>query len=431
MGRHWRFLLVSILLILPFISLSSHTVKNLPGFGDLPFQLETGYVGVGENDEVQLFYYFVESQRCPFEDPVLLLFAGGPGCSGLSPFFYLNGPLMFDYTNFNGSSPKLLLNPHTWTKVLNIIYIDAPVGTGFSYSRSKQGYYISDKQWVEHSYTFLRKWFVGHPQFQSNPLYIGGCSYSGVITPLLVEKVYEGNKEGVRPYKNIKGYLLSSPKTDWFVDINFRVQFAHQVALVSDELHESIKESCKGNYVNIDPNNKKCVKDFEAFSQLIHGLNALQILEPICVDGPSKNRRVLEDSETILQSFPEGSASWCRGTKGHFTRCNRSLAYTIDIFSVVEIHKYLSNTNLRALVYCADQDLQIPHISTQSWIKSLNLTISDTWHAIFVDDQVAGYTETYQEKDYYMTYGTGHAPEEYKPKEAYEIIDRWLSYKPI
>ncbi|KAK9064600.1 hypothetical protein SSX86_015982 [Deinandra increscens subsp. villosa] len=71
------------------LSNSKSIVKNLPGFpGDLPFTLETGYVGVGGEDEIQFFYYFVESQRDPANDPLLLYLTGGPGTSGLFPFLY-------------------------------------------------------------------------------------------------------------------------------------------------------------------------------------------------------------------------------------------------------------------------------------------------------------------------------------------------------
>ncbi|KAK6915827.1 hypothetical protein RJ641_018688 [Dillenia turbinata] len=42
---------------------SSSVVKTVPGFdGELPFQLETGYVGLGDADDVQLFYFFVKKQ---------------------------------------------------------------------------------------------------------------------------------------------------------------------------------------------------------------------------------------------------------------------------------------------------------------------------------------------------------------------------------
>ncbi|KAK4384429.1 Serine carboxypeptidase-like 1 [Sesamum angolense] len=65
--------------------LPQHVVETLPGLPDkLPNKLETGYIGVGENEEVQLFYFFFESESSPEEDPFILWLTGGPGCSGLS-----------------------------------------------------------------------------------------------------------------------------------------------------------------------------------------------------------------------------------------------------------------------------------------------------------------------------------------------------------
>ena len=49
---------------------------------------ETSYVGVGKNEDVQLFYYFVESIRNPEEDPLIFYVPGGPGASALITFLY-------------------------------------------------------------------------------------------------------------------------------------------------------------------------------------------------------------------------------------------------------------------------------------------------------------------------------------------------------
>lgn len=51
------------------------------------------YIGVDESEDVQLFYYFIKSQRNPKEDPILLWLTGGPGCSALSALLYEIGKI--------------------------------------------------------------------------------------------------------------------------------------------------------------------------------------------------------------------------------------------------------------------------------------------------------------------------------------------------
>ncbi|KAF6171431.1 hypothetical protein GIB67_009572 [Kingdonia uniflora] len=75
-------------LLCPTLSISKSTVTELPEFpGSLPFELETGYVGVGEGENVQLFYYFVKSDNNPKDDPIILWLTGGHVCSALIGFF--------------------------------------------------------------------------------------------------------------------------------------------------------------------------------------------------------------------------------------------------------------------------------------------------------------------------------------------------------
>ncbi|KAL5193485.1 Serine carboxypeptidase-like 17 [Glycine soja] len=415
--------LISVLHLFLHTTSSDFIVKNLPGFGDLPFTLNTGhrssvmvvdsrssivdrqssvvgdvsrtrqspiinyrspvidrrspitvtatyiyrYIGVGQREEVQLYYYFVESQRSPLNDPLLLWLVGGPGCSAHSAFFYENGPLMFNFHDFNGSFPQLLLNPHTWTKVLNILYVDAPVGTGYSYSKTQEGYYSNDEQLVEHMYDFFHKWLVDHPEFRSNPLYIGGGSYSGIVVLPLVQKVYEDYETGRSPILNIQGLVLASPRLDSFMDNNTKVEFAHQRTLISNELYESIKSNCNGDYVNLDPNNTKCMSDYEAYTELVRYINEYQILEPSCVIAPKENQRILsQELNYILQ------------TK---FRCRD------DLYAIGEL-------------WAND-----PHVQKALQVReSLNLKFDMTWHPWFVDGQVAGYAEEYKKSEYHLTY---------------------------
>ncbi|KAK4401743.1 Serine carboxypeptidase-like 18 [Sesamum angolense] len=116
---HSLFLCSLLLINTDTTSASSQSIINtLPGYtGTLPFKLETGYIGVGEEDEVQLFYYFIQSENDPGRDPLILWLDGGPGCSGFSGLVYEIGPLAFDIEGFDGSLPSFTLNPYSWTKL--------------------------------------------------------------------------------------------------------------------------------------------------------------------------------------------------------------------------------------------------------------------------------------------------------------------------
>nr|GEZ39234.1 serine carboxypeptidase-like 16 [Tanacetum cinerariifolium] len=178
------------------ISNSQTIVKSLPGYnGDLPFSLETGYVGVGWNEEVQLFYYFVESQGNPEEDPLLFYLPGGPGGSALVT-------LLCQIENLT-----LTLNPYSWTKLANIIFMDIPVGVGYSYGKTKEAYVSSDKIMVTQATDFVKKFLIKHPKFLKNPLYITGMSYMGIVTPAITLELYEGNERGDQPTLNIQVIL--------------------------------------------------------------------------------------------------------------------------------------------------------------------------------------------------------------------------------
>ncbi|KAG6469548.1 hypothetical protein ZIOFF_070477 [Zingiber officinale] len=88
---------------------------------------------------------------------------------------------------------SLVYHPYSWTKVANIIFVDSPLGSGFSYSRKYEGYDANDTIWSEQASKFLLQWLVEHPQFISNPLYIVGDSYAGKIVPMVAKRILDGN----------------------------------------------------------------------------------------------------------------------------------------------------------------------------------------------------------------------------------------------
>ena len=85
-----------------------------------------GYVDLSEYEH--MFFWFFEADEEPEKKPLTVWFNGGPGSSSMIGLFQENGPctVMPD--------DKLRTNPYSWTRISNMLYIDQPVATGFSYS---------------------------------------------------------------------------------------------------------------------------------------------------------------------------------------------------------------------------------------------------------------------------------------------------------
>ncbi|KAH7847290.1 hypothetical protein Vadar_024310 [Vaccinium darrowii] len=421
-----------------------------------------GYVGVDESQDVQLFYYFVKSESNPKEDPLVLWLSGGPGCSSISGLIYEIGPLIFKATHKDGSLPELVLNPYSWSHVASIIYLDLPVGTGFSYARTSLASYSTDLQTSDQAYEFLRKWLMDHPEFLLNPFYVAGDSYAGLAVPIIVQLISNGNEAGVKPFIDLKGYLLGNPVTYSAVESNYRIPFAHGMGLISDELFESLQRNCKGEYFNVDPNNKECLEDVETYTQVTNGVNTPYILEPFCgYASPNppdlfSKRRSLDDTNKELvasESSPCASSridgyrlshSWLNnddvrealhvrtGSTGEWIRCNDGLPYNTTVEESFEYHVNLSTKAFKSLVYSGDHDMFVPFLGTQAWIRSLNCSIVDDWRLWVVQGQVSGYTRTYSNGMTFATVkGGGHTAPEFKPIECYDMFKRWISHQPL
>ncbi|KAF5761646.1 putative sinapoylglucose--sinapoylglucose O-sinapoyltransferase [Helianthus annuus] len=428
------------------LSHSGTIVKNLPGYsGDLPFKLETGYVGVGGKEEVQLFYYFVESQSNPEDDPVICYIPGGPGTSALLGFLYETGPLSINVDN-DTTTATLLLNEYSWTKTASIIFVDMLAGSGFSYAKTKEAWISSDSIMAAQGHEFVKKFLMDHPKFLKNPLYIKGVSYTGIVAPVITMKVYEGNERGDQPTLNIQGYILGNPLTDKFMDYNSRLKYAHRVALISDNIYESAVENCHGNYVNIDIANELCAHSLQRYKQCTNHITITNILEPFCYESYQGTPYCQDPSYDAIQIWANSDTARhalniSEGTIGKWEIFNTTIhyddgkndtfCYAYDIFSSLDYHKELTSKNCRALIFSGDHDMTFPYVGLEQWIASLSIRVEEPWEPYFVDDQVGGYQMTYAQNDFSLTFatvkGAGHSAPSDKPKESMYLIKRWLA----
>ncbi|KAL6642600.1 hypothetical protein ACP70R_020781 [Stipagrostis hirtigluma subsp. patula] len=448
-----------------------NVITHIKGFeGTLPFHLETGYVEVDEEHGARLFYYFIESERNPAEDPLILWITGGPGCSALSGLLFEIGPLKFDVAGYTEGFPRLVYFEDSWTKVANVIFLDAPVGTGFSYSRDEAGLNVSLTGSGRQHHTFLRKWLAEHPEFASNPLYIGGDSYSGYTVPVTALDIAT-NGGGDDPKLNLVGYLVGNAATDDRYDTGGKVPFMHGMGLISDELYEAARVGCGGDfYARPDPTNARCANAMMAITMVTFAVNPVHILEPFCgaavraapaasifFQGYGGGRRsmLVQDNVDHPDFFSTSKLNLpveCRdngyrlsyiwaddpevraalgihdGSIGSWSRCTPLIHFRHDVTSTIPYHVNLTKAGYKALVYNGDHDLDMTFVGTQEWIRSIGYPIASDWRPWFANRQVAGFTRTYAHNLTFATVkGGGHTAPEYRPKECLAMLDRWTS----
>jgi cathepsin A (carboxypeptidase C) len=213
-----RIQLLPILLLLGVIKAApaAEKVDFLPyykGIGNLTFNMWSGYLPVNGTTK-QLHYIFSESQRDPKNDPLLIWFNGGPGCSSLLGFLQEHGPfVMDDETDF------FFKNPWSWNNEASIIYLESPAGVGFSYCSNSAECIFTDDNTADDNLVAVQNWFQLFPEYASHDLYITGESYAGVYVPYLVERIDAFNQNTTINFTfNLKGFMVGNGVTNWTVD---------------------------------------------------------------------------------------------------------------------------------------------------------------------------------------------------------------------
>ena len=82
-------------------------------------------------------YIFLESERDPENDPVVVWYNGGPGAASMFGLFVEIGPYLLNKDSVDPLDPEgmetVLANPYSWTKVANVVAVNNPPPIGFSY----------------------------------------------------------------------------------------------------------------------------------------------------------------------------------------------------------------------------------------------------------------------------------------------------------
>jgi carboxypeptidase C (cathepsin A) len=146
----------------------------------------SGYLSVGE--DANMFFWFFESRNNPKTAPLVSWFGGGPGCSAQYGMFTQHGPC-----EILKNSTEPTLREHSLNNFANVLYIDQPIGTGFSFGDG--GAVNSTKACSPYVWNFLQLWFEAFPEYENRQLSVFSGSYGGHTGTDIVNYILDKNQE--------------------------------------------------------------------------------------------------------------------------------------------------------------------------------------------------------------------------------------------
>ncbi|PKS12992.1 hypothetical protein jhhlp_000333 [Lomentospora prolificans] len=146
----------------------------------------SGYLSVGEN--LNMWFWFFEARENPETAPLISWLGGGPGNAAEYGLFTQNGPCQFYDEDTEPS-----LNPHSFNNYANVLYIDQPIGTGFSYGDTSQ--VNSTKDSSPYVWNLLQAFSAAFPEYEGRDFGIFTESYGGHTGPEVARYILEKNEE--------------------------------------------------------------------------------------------------------------------------------------------------------------------------------------------------------------------------------------------
>ncbi|OCT62781.1 hypothetical protein XELAEV_18043872mg [Xenopus laevis] len=446
-------------------------ITYMPGLPKQPsFRQYSGFLNV--SDGKHLHYWFVESQKDPSTNPLVLWLNGGPGCSSLDGLLTEHGPFLIQQDGVT-----LEYNDYSWNKIANVLYIEAPAGVGFSYSDDKN-YKTNDTEVAHNNYLALKQFFQLYPQFSKNDFYITGESYGGVYVPSLAVEVSQDSSI------NLKGIAVGNGLSSYENNDNSLIFFAYYHGILGSQLWSGLQTYCctKGScqfYNNPDGNcsllvqeamhdvystglniynlYESCpggapgeVKDNGDHIIVYHpGMISPQLLKhwnkkllslslvqkPIRLDPPCVNSTA---SRIFLNNGLVRLALHIPPSVQQWEVCSYDVYSTYGrIYQSMKDHylKLLSTMKYRILVYNGDVDMACNFLGDQWFVDSLQQKLQVQRRPWLYNEggqqQIGGFVKEFSNLSFLTIKGAGHMVPTDKPNAAFIMFSRFLQNEPF
>lgn len=383
---------------------------------DLGSEAHAGLITVNATLDSHLFFLHIQATRNHLEVPLLLWLQGGPGSSSLFGQFLENGPLAID------AHGKVHPREHTLREYLNVIYLDQPVGAGFSRTGSPEGYPTTLEELSRDIYRFLEQFFELFPEYKDRDFYVAGESYGARSAVALAIRLHENPNLPVKLRGVVSGVGFLGPvvpmldQSDYFHKLGVldyqgwqiykKAMTDAQDLVTANRSMDAFGLLMKTVFVNTDPNQEPTL--FQRLSGYAFDGNVLQSVQP-AEFGAYREHVASADFKQAVHV----------GRNAKFRRdaeINERL--TFDYFrNISDIVSTLMD-NYRFLAYTGQLDPIFAVNPTEDFLRGLNWSRAGQfrhahrapWFAGGREEGVSGYVTTAGDFSFVVLVNAGHYP---------------------
>uniref|UniRef100_A0A0A9W0I2 Carboxypeptidase n=1 Tax=Lygus hesperus TaxID=30085 RepID=A0A0A9W0I2_LYGHE len=385
-------------------------------------QSYSGYFTVNSDFNSNLFFWYFPAESSPESAPIALWLQGGPGGSSMFGLFQETGPISIN-NNLTVSNRK-----YSWTKDIHMIYIDNPVGTGFSFTRNPDGYVTNQEEVGRDLYSALIQFFQIFPELQSHDFYISGESYAGKYIPALAYTIHINN-----PTASLKINLKGMAIGDGLIDPENMMKYGDylvQHGLVDDEGLKQFHQ-LEARIVNAIKAGRfqEASEGFQHVFKLLFNVAGNVDVYDYLIDGEG------EISGDTLSRF------LCQANirkRIHVGDLPFNDGKTVQRYLELDMMKSVKPwfevllEHYKVLLYNGQLDIIVAYPLTVNFVKKLVWSGSDEYLTAkrkewFVGDQLAGYSKSAGNFTELLVRDAGHMVPSDQPKWALNMMRKFVS----
>ena len=222
--------------------------------------MHAGFLAVqGTSAKNQMYFNYWPAMSGDPNAPLILWLQGGPGATSLFGNWVEIGPYGIDATG------KAYARNETWNEKFSLLFIDQPVGTGYSYSEGGFDNFVRSQDEIGvQLYDVLLQFFKLFPQHLTNDFYVAGESYAGKYVPTIAHRIHVENARVAatgNAFLPLAGISIGDPMSDpalqmmiWTTNLyQGGLLDSRQAQVVSGVLGAAKEAHDKGDYTGAFP----------------------------------------------------------------------------------------------------------------------------------------------------------------------------------